>query len=233
MKESLTWQTLAPPRDKDALVAVAAILSMYALLIGQAVGLWKLQVGRSVLIVALPFMMVIALGLPAWLLLRYMRNRGIETGFLPLGRRGWHLLWQVPAIIIGSGSAAAFLGPLLGLDNAEGTSAMEEAGVGRALPIIVALAAYLIVGPFLEELVFHRILMGYFDTVMPAALSVILSSVLFGLAHVSPPAILYTTFFGIGCALATRWHGTLWAGLIAHVANNALVQLTTLAVLLG
>lgn len=110
---------------------------------------------------------------------------------------------------------------------------MEEVGVGRALPIIVALAAYLIVGPFLEELVFRRILMGYFDTVMPAALSVILSSVIFGLAHVSPPAILYTTFFGSGCALATRWHGTLWAGLIAHVANNALVQLTTLAVLLG
>jgi len=124
---------------------------MYALLIGQAVGLWKLDVDRSVLIVAMPFMMVIALGLPAWLLLRYLRNRGIETGFLPLGRRGWHLLWQVPVIIISAGIVTANLGPLLGLNNADDSSALEEVGVGRALPIIVALAAYLIVGPFLED----------------------------------------------------------------------------------
>ena len=91
----------------------------------------------------------------------------------------------------------------------------------------------MLVGPFLEELIFRRVLMGYFDTVMPGVLSVILSSVIFGLVHMSPPAILYTTFFGLGCALATRWHGTLWAGLIAHIANNALIQLTTLAVLLS
>ena len=233
MKKSVNWQTLTPPRAKDALVAALAIVSMYALLIGQAVGLWKLDVDRSVLIVAMPFMMVIALGLPAWSLLRYMRNRGIETGFLPLGKRGWHLLWQVPAIIISAGIVTSILGPLLGLNNAEDTSVLEEVGVGRALPIIVALAAYLIVGPFLEELVFRRVLMGYFDTVMPGVLSVILSSVIFGLVHMSPPAILYATFFGLGCALATRWHGTLWAGLIAHIANNALIQLTTLAVLLG
>lgn len=179
----MNWQTLTPPRAKDALVAVAAIFSMYALLIGQAVGLWKLQVDRSVLIIALPFMVVIALGIPAWSLLRYMRNRGIEAGYLPLGKRGWHLLWQVPAIIISAGIVTSILGPLLGLNNAEETSVLEEVGVGRALPIIVALAAYLIVGPFLEELVFRRVFMGYFDTLMPAALSVILSSVIFGIAR--------------------------------------------------
>lgn len=50
----------------------------------------------------------------------------------------------------------------------------------------------------------------------------------FPAAHVSPPVILFNTFMGIGYAVLTRWHGTLWAGLIAHILNNALVELLIL-----
>lgn len=228
----MTWKDLTPPGAEDALVALAAILLMYALLIGQAFGLAALPGDRAIVLVALPFMIVIAVVVPAWLLLRYLRINGIETGFRALGKRGWHLIWQVPAVIVASATLAATVGPVIGLSPGERETAMEKTALdGQHLPILFMLAAYLLLGPFLEELVYRRVLMGYFDTVMPAAVSVVLSSVLFGIAHVSPPAILYATFFGIGCALVTRWHGTLWAGFIVHMLNNTWVQLVTFALL--
>ncbi|GAA0218345.1 CPBP family glutamic-type intramembrane protease [Corynebacterium riegelii] len=61
---------------------------------------------------------------------------------------------------------------------------------------------------------------------MPAAASVLLSSLVLGLAHVAPAAIVYTFFAaGLSFALVTRWHRSLWAGVILHICNNVLVQI--------
>lgn len=60
---------------------------------------------------------------------------------------------------------------------------------------------------------------------MPAAASVLLSSLVLGLAHVAPVAIVYTFFAGLSFALVTRWHRSLWAGVILHICNNVLVQI--------
>ena len=222
----MTYRQLTPPRTKDALVSAAALLSAYGLLAIQALGLAKLSLDKGVVLGALPFMLIIALGLPTWLLVRYLRKQNIETGFTSLSKRGWHLLWQTPVTIIAAGAATAFVASILGMENGERSSTLTSAGEsGQTLPILLVLLAYLLLGPFLEELVFRRILMGYFDTLMPAALSVLFSSLLFGLVHVFPPAILFTTFLGISCALITRWHGTLWAGFIVHMLNNLVVGL--------
>lgn len=70
------------------------------MLILPSLGMIKLQVDRGITLVALPIIIVISLGVPAWLFLRYLRNHQVETGFLPLGRRGWHLIWQVPLLIV-------------------------------------------------------------------------------------------------------------------------------------
>lgn len=225
----MRWNQLTPPNAQDALTAVVAIIAMYGLLILPSLGMIKLQVDREISLVALPVIIVVSLGVPAWLLLRYLRNHQVETGFLPLGRRGWHLSWQVPLLIVGSGIASAMVGPLLGISPGEEFSAAQQASSsGQILPVVLVLLAYLLLGPFVEELVFRRVLMGYFDTLMPAALSVLSSALLFSLVHVSPPVILFNTFMGIGYAVLTRWHGTLWAGLIAHILNNALVELLIL-----
>lgn len=60
---------------------------------------------------------------------------------------------------------------------------------------------------------------------MPAAASVLLSSLVLGLAHLAPAAIVYTFFAGLSFALVTRWHRSLWAGVILHICNNVLVQI--------
>lgn len=212
------------PQLKDMLAGIVATVAVYALLIGAAFGLNGLALGGMVRTL-LPVLIILALVIPTVALVAFMKRRGLPLGFRPLGRRGWHLLWQVPLAIVGAALCTSIVGPLLGV---EPSSTSSTAGAGSAL-VLFTLAAYLLIGPFLEELVFRRLIMGYFDTLMPAAASVLLSSAIFGLAHIAPPAIIYTFFCGVAFALATRWHRSLWAGFIMHMANNVLVQLIVLA----
>ena len=79
----MRWNQLTPPKAQDALTAVVAIIAMYGLLILPSLGMIKLQVDREISLVALPVIIVVSLGVPAWLLLRYLRNHQVETGFLP------------------------------------------------------------------------------------------------------------------------------------------------------
>lgn len=81
----------------------------------------------------------------------------------------------------------------------------------------------------LEEVVFRRVLMGYFDTQMSAAASVLLTSAIFSAVHIAPVVILYTFFLGIGLALVARFHGNITASYIVHAANNLLASAATFA----
>ena len=177
--------------------------------------------------VVLPAALVISVVVPTVALVYYLKRRGISLGFVPLGRRGWHLLWQVPLAIFVAGVAAAIVGPLLGLSPSESTSAAD----GRGVMVVVSLASYLLLAPLVEEIVFRRLLMGYLDRSVPAFASVILSSLLFGLVHIAPPVMVYATFLGMGCALVTRFHNSLRAGFIVHLVNNVVVQLIAVSAL--
>ena len=130
-------------------------------------------------------------------------------------------------MILAAGAAAAIVGPLLGLSPSESTSAAD----GRGVMVVVSLACYLLLAPLAEEIVFRRLLMGYLDRRVPAFASVILSSLLFGVAHIAPPVIVYATFLGMGCALVTRFHNSLRAGFIVHLVNNVAVQLIAVSAL--
>lgn len=213
------------PALRDALVGLACVVVADALLIAQAFVLLRLEVSRAVLLTLFPVLILVALAVPTIFLLRYLKRRGIPLGFHRLGAKGWHLLWEFPAAVLFAGAGAALIGPLVGLEPT-GESVAND---GSNLGIVLTLIAYLTVGPFLEEIVFRRLVMGYLDTVAPAAVSVIGSAILFGIAHIAPQAMIYTGLMGIALALATRWHKSLWAGLILHFCNNLLVQ----AVVLG
>lgn len=97
--------------------------------------------------------------------------------------------------------------------------------------VVVSLACYLLLAPLVEEIVFRRLLMGYLDRSVPAFASVILSSLIFGLAHIAPPVMVYATFIGMGCALVTRFHNSLRAGFVLHLVNNVVVQLIAISAL--
>lgn len=213
------------PALRDALVGLACVVVADALLIVQAFLMMRLDAGKSTLLAAFPLMILVALGVPTVTLLRYLKRRKIPLGFNRLGAKGWHLLWEFPAAVLFAGTAASLIGPLVGLEPTEKSTLND----GTSLGIMLTLAAYLLIGPFLEEIVFRRLLMGYLDTVAPALVSVVVSSAIFGVAHIAPAAMIYTGFMGIALALATRWHTSLWAGFILHFCNNLLVQAVLLS----
>ena len=208
------------PQLKDMLVGIVAMLAVYVLLIGSAFGLKDVGGGTSIKVL-MPVLIVLSLVIPAIALVTYLKRRGLPLGFRPLGARGWHLVWQVPAGIVGATVCTSIVGTLLGMEPG-GRS--DTYGEGTTL-VLFTLGAYLLIGPFLEEVVFRRLIMGYLDRLMPAAASVLLSSLVFGLAHIAPAAIIYTFFAGLSFALVTRWHRSLWAGFILHMCNNLLVQI--------
>ncbi|WP_277100245.1 CPBP family intramembrane glutamic endopeptidase [Corynebacterium riegelii] len=223
-------RTQNAPALRDVLVALAAMASMYALLIGQGLLLARLGVSRSTATALIPVILVIAMAVPMFVLFRYMRGAGLGLGFTKLGRRGWHLLWQTPAVVVAAATLSAIVGTLIGLapdkESATGVLASEAK---QAAPVLLLLIAYLLVGPLIEEVVFRRVLMGYFGTRMSAVASVLLTSAIFGAVHIAPVVILYTFFLGIGLALVARFHGNITASFIVHAANNLLASAATFA----
>ena len=119
-------------RLKDALIGIVAIISMDVLLVVTVFAMLKTGLTTGGLGVVLPAALVISVVVPTVALVYYLKRRGISLGFVPLGRRGWHLLWQVPLAIFVAGVAAAIVGPLLGLSPSESTSAAD----GRGLSLI-------------------------------------------------------------------------------------------------
>lgn len=214
-------------RLKDALIGIVAIFAMDVLLVVTVFVMLKAGLATRGLGTIMPVALAFSVVVPTAALVYYLKRRGICLGFLPLGRRGWHLLWQVPLAIFVAGVAAAIVGPLLGLSPSENTSAAD----GRGMMVVISLACYLFLAPLIEEIVFRRLLMGYLDRSVPAFASVILSSLLFGLSHIAPPVMVYATFLGMGCALVTRFHNSLRAGFIVHLVNNVVVQLIAVSAL--
>lgn len=214
-------------RLKDALIGIVAISAMDVLLVVTVFVMMKSGLAAGGLGTIMPAALALSVAVPTAALVYYLKHRGIGLGFLPLGRRGWHLLWQVPLVILAAGVAAAIVGPLLGISPSDNTSAAD----GRGVMVVVSLACYLLLAPLAEEIVFRRLLMGYLDRRVPAFASVILSSLIFGVVHIAPPVIVYATFLGMGCALVTRFHNSLRAGFIVHLVNNVVVQLIAVSAL--
>lgn len=214
-------------RLKDALIGIVAIIAMDVLLVVTVFVMMKAGLATRGLGTTLPVALAFSVVVPTVALVYYLKRRGISLGLVPLGRRGWHLLWQAPLVILAAGAAAAIVGPLMGLSPSENASAAD----GRGVMIVVSLACYLLLAPLVEEIVFRRLLMGYLDRSVPASASVILSSLLFGVVHIALPVMVYATFLGMGCALVTRFHNSLRAGFIVHLVNNVAVQLIAVSAL--
>ena len=74
-------RTQNAPALRDVLVALAAMASMYALLIGQGLLLVRLGLSRSTATALIPVILVIAMAVPMFVLFRYMRGAGLGLGF--------------------------------------------------------------------------------------------------------------------------------------------------------
>ena len=152
----------------------------------------------------------------------------------------WHLMWQVPAVMVASGIASVASSLLL---TAPPTSDSEDLAKDFHLGvpvIVISVLSIAFVGPLIEEILFRRFIMGFLDQVLlrrmePLAgivLSTILSSIIFALAHGIPTVMVYTFVLGCGAAFLIRQHQSLWAGVILHCTNNAMVAVVAVSIFL-
>jgi uncharacterized protein len=84
------------------------------------------------------------------------------------------------------------------------------------------LLGYAVLVPIAEEVVFRGVLYGWLRLDMSLEASVLISSVVFGLAHGVSINGIMTFFLGIGLAILYERSGSILPGIVVHMVNNAI-----------
>ena len=221
-----------PPRLRAGQTAVALVLPLLLMVVLLAAGgLLAVALGRPDLFLPLAFIGASA-GVWGGIWLTLVRQHGWglrEMGFVSGPRSAWHLCWQVPVSIGAGGAAAAALGTALGLTAGSGPT-VERDLVAADLAwwwVVVVVAIIVLVVPAAEEVLFRRVLLDALLDRLPRFVALPLAAVAFALVHLSPVVMVYVVFLGLALGALRVWHQNLWAPLVLHMCNNALV--TTVA----
>lgn len=164
-----------------------------------------------------------------------LRRRGWSWDDLGLGRPPGALgplTWQVPLAWLVVMMLTALVGSQL-MEPGE-SNVVAPAGAALALgPVAVAglLAAVVVVGPLVEEIIFRRVLLGWLETRVGTVLAIVLQAALFAVLHVVPQAMVLTFFLGLATAILARLHRSLWPAVVLHGAHNAVATVLVLTLL--
>lgn len=82
--------------------------------------------------------------------------------------------------------------------------------------------AFVVVAPLTEELLFRGLLLGALQTRMGGAGALMLTSLLFGIFHVAPLAMIYASVAGVALGWVFLRTGSVLPGLAMHAACNAI-----------
>ncbi|WP_043442303.1 CPBP family intramembrane glutamic endopeptidase [Arthrobacter sp. L77] len=168
-------------------------------------------------------------------LVRRNRFTPADLGFRRPTARLVHLLWQIPVIIIVCGSLQGLVLVALtslGVDTASAGTADDPLAEIAALPgpwIVVCFLIIAVLTPLWEEVLFRGAFLDGFTRRFRPGVAITLSAALFAAVHLVPLTFVYLFTLGIALALLRRFHRNLWAPILLHAANNALVTLAVLA----
>ena len=150
---------------------------------------------------------------------------GDAVGFRPFAVR-W--FWVALGVVVLAGIFTALIATLFGVDPAEEQGLLpetwqpEKAGAIAANAVVIAA-----IGPFAEELFFRGLgvrVLGVFG----AAAAVVVSGIVFGLAHALVTGFLPLALFGIGLAWVRLRTRSVWPGVGAHALYNGAALALTL-----
>ena len=98
-------------------------------------------------------------------------------------------------------------------------------------PISFAIIAFsaVVIAPLVEEIFFRGFMYQAFRKTMRLWPAAILTSLIFGLAHIDPSIIIPIALVGMILLGIYRWTGNLWSSIITHAGYNA-IAVTALAV---
>lgn len=128
----------------------------------------------------------------------------------------------VLSILAGLGISVALTGIINFIDIAKyfpkATQELAEMFAGSDL--LSLLLAVGIIVPIFEELMFRGLIFNEMRRAMPPWLALVLSGVVFGVAHMNPIQIMYTIPMGILLAVLYYRTGSLWTPILVHIAWN-------------
>lgn len=166
-----------------------------------------------------------------------IRRNGLSLGGLGFRRfspRMLHLLWQIPsAIVISACLQGLFLAALanLGIDSPSAGSSNDTLARIAVLPTPFVVLGFLIVAvltPLWEEVLFRGAFLSGLSRRFSPFVAVVLSAALFAACHLVLLTFAYLFALGIALALVRRFHQNLWAPVLLHSVNNALVLIVVL-----
>lgn len=139
-------------------------------------------------------------------------------------------LRDIPVSIIGMigyyVAAAALLIAVIKLVPGFDAGQEQDVGVSNLLPGIemyFAFALLVIIVPFVEELIFRGYLFGNFERIgVPVWVAILVTSALFGLAHMQWNVGLNVFVLSIFMCLARQYTGSIWAGVLMHMIKNGI-----------
>ena len=149
-----------------------------------------------------------------------------DLGFRTSAHSLWHLLWWAPLTLLLSAITSAFVGSLF--EGAPGERGLDESMHLGTVPKIAVVFCSGIALPFLEEIVFRRVLLDWLQRFTPVWVAGLISILAFSLAHVAPPLMIYTLFLGTSLTLARFWFKTMKAPFLIHAFNNLVVSIVAL-----
>ena len=212
-----------------ALLLVALYLAVFA---GVVIGLHASHLVEQTRSSA-PFVLLIGLSLAPVLALyvHLVRRRRLSWSDLGFARPRWrllHLLWQVP---LGIGCALAVQALVLTLVFGSTARERTPGGIteeflsGSASVVLVALLSLVLVAPLWEEVLFRGAFFAGFLRRFGRYRAVLLSALVFAAVHGTPLVMPYVLVLGLFLGWLRWFHRSLWASLVLHMTNNALVAL--------
>lgn len=93
--------------------------------------------------------------------------------------------------------------------------------------VLLQILAVGIIGPIMEEVLFRGLVYRRLRDYVGVFWAVILSAVVFGIAHGNLTQGLFAGLFGIVLALMYEHYGSLWAPCAGHIANNVFSIIST------
>lgn len=170
-----------------------------------------IDIAFYVFYIGLPF------GLVALVLKRYNKNTEI---FLPKRTSPKYCaLFIVGAV--GAGYILNFLINLLFPSFVQFFATEGTVNADTPLDIILCIIMYAVLPAILEEWAFRGVLL---KNMLPYGRSgaILISSILFGLAHLDPPRIIFATAFGLILGMCYEYTGSLLISMIIHFINNSI-----------
>jgi membrane protease YdiL (CAAX protease family) len=106
---------------------------------------------------------------------------------------------------------------------------------GKVAPLTTyaTLIASVLVAPICEEIFFRGFVFAGLLRSMPVALAVVMSALIFAVAHADPGSFLVLFFIGMGLAFLRWYTNSLWPGILLHLLNNGIGALLIVLAMKG